>query len=151
MADIKGLPANSYTYISLNASAATSWLDHILSSNPSLVYNISFLYGHSAFDHIPLCCVLELPDYLNLTNFTPFCNEDVANILWEKASESQLENYTGNLEFIALRLWSPVLSCSNVFWSSEFIRTENDFLYCSLITRCWILLLFCLKKQKTET
>ena len=55
-ADINGLPARSYTYISPNASAATSWFDHILSSRHSLVSNISILYGHSAYDHIALCC-----------------------------------------------------------------------------------------------
>ena len=102
---------------------------------------ISILYGHSAFVHIMLCCELKLPDCLNSTSSTPINNGDVANILWKKASEPRLESDTANLECIALRLWSPVLSCSNVLCINKFLRTEIYFL------GCLMLLLFCLIKQ----
>ena len=72
-------------------------------------------------------------DYLNSTNSSPISNRDAANILWEKASESQLESNTAKLVSIALRLRLPVLLCSNVLSSNEFHSKEIDFLCCSLI------------------
>ena len=43
--DVIQLPASSFTYISQNSSATTSWLDHIARSNPQLVSQIKILYG----------------------------------------------------------------------------------------------------------
>ena len=45
---------------------------------------------------------------------------NIENILWEKAFESEVESYTANLEYVALRLWSPVHSFSNVLYSNDY-------------------------------
>ena len=55
------LPADSYSYISNNESAGTSWLDHILCSSPSIINNCAILYGYTFEDHIPINCEIRSP------------------------------------------------------------------------------------------
>ena len=54
-------PASAPTYQSQNCSATTSWLDHIVYSNPQLVSQIRILYDDTLHDHIPIYYEMTIP------------------------------------------------------------------------------------------
>ena len=67
--DVIQLPASSFTYISQNSSATTSWLDHIACSHPQLlVSQIKILFGDALHDHNPVYCEAAIPCYNSETN-----------------------------------------------------------------------------------
>ena len=136
MVDINSLPPDSYTYISSNAAVSTSWLDHILASHDDLVSDVSVRYGHSTYDHLPICCELKLlgnpqlkPDESILRSMSAGCG-----ISWGKASDDELESYKMNLESMAINLWCSALSCDNgVSCQDEGHLNEISKVYDSLV------------------
>ena len=113
--DINSLPPDSYTYISSNAADSTPWLDHILASHDDSVSEVSVRYGHSTYDHLPVCCELKL---LGNSQITP--DESIVRsmsagrgIAWDKANDYELESYKINLESMAINLWCCALYCDN--------------------------------------
>ena len=61
VSDVSCLPSNSYTYISPTQTCATSWLDHVLTTNISIISKHEILYGTTFYDHIPICFELHFP------------------------------------------------------------------------------------------
>ena len=99
-ADIDRLPSDSYTYINSNQCVSTSWLDHIVTSKNNLVMNIAIMYGYTVEDHIPM--KFELMQPIHETYFdNDFINLESSNIKhyrWNKASESDIRQYSSNLD-----------------------------------------------------
>ena len=93
MVDVNSLPPDSYTYISSNAAVFTSWLDHILALNDDLVSDVSVRYGHSTYDHLPICCELKLLGNPQITPDEPILRSMSVGygISWDKASNVELE------------------------------------------------------------
>ena len=90
--DEEALPAFIYTYISQNQSGICSWLDHILSSKKEFVCEVKILYGETFYEHIPIYCELDFPNYA----FTESVNEITEvkfNIVWDEFSNDQLEKH----------------------------------------------------------
>ena len=54
VSDVDRLPLDSYTYVSANTSAGSSWIDHVVVSRSNLVTNHKIFYGSTFYDHIPL-------------------------------------------------------------------------------------------------
>ena len=52
--DTLHLPHDTFTYISNNDQCSTSYIDHVLSTDESIVYDFCVLYGTSFIDHIPI-------------------------------------------------------------------------------------------------
>ena len=59
--DVERLPLDSFTFLSRNQACTTSWLDHILCSNVTIVSDCQILYGQALIDHIPLKFRLKIP------------------------------------------------------------------------------------------
>ena len=62
MSNINSIPSNSYTYVSPNCTASTSWLDHMIAFWDNLISEISIIFGHTIHDHVSLFCKLSLPN-----------------------------------------------------------------------------------------
>ena len=116
MSDIEKLPPETYTYISQNSSAVTSWLDHILSSKADIVNNVHVMYGFSFDDHIPVSMGVVIP----VANLDPVTNNNTSNrvyyesILWDKLSGIDIGVFSEKLETIAIDIWDECLSCKVV-------------------------------------
>ena len=133
MSDIHNLPLSSYTYISPNCTASTSWLDHVLASRDNLISEISIIYGYTMHDHIPLFCKLSLPNATVRVLSEPDQLSDRENIVWEEASRAQIKAYASHLDSLASKLWSPVLSCSDIMCTSVEHKSDIAQLYEFLI------------------
>ena len=59
ISDVQKLPQDSYTYISDNEQCSTSFIDHVLSTDPSIVNDFNVLYGSSFYDHIPMLFIFD--------------------------------------------------------------------------------------------
>ena len=111
MSDIDALPADTYTYVSQNSRATTSWLDHVLSSKLGLVRDIKVLYGSTFDDHIPVLFSVVIHD----ENLSPVVlpaleTGNTIKVLWEKCSDHDIENYIVIIS-IRLRLTSGMKYC----------------------------------------
>ena len=114
MNDVEFLPKNSYTYISSNSVAGTSYIDHVLVSKSDLTTNHQVLYGSTFYDHIPLCFDLVIPGIINSFN----CDDNNASfavssypIAWDKVNDDMKSDYYFELDKLAMLLWDDVLSC----------------------------------------
>ena len=58
--DVNKLPADTYTYISETNNCSTSWIDHVLSTDADIIYDIRVLYGVTFYDHVPLQFLIRL-------------------------------------------------------------------------------------------
>ena len=112
ISDVDQLPLTSYTYISQNSRASTSWLDHIIASNSRLVGDVSIHYGSVLDDHIPISFNLEIfePVLLPYT-FQYEANINIKNVDWDRVSIDHFEEYHDILENISLDIWNEVLAC----------------------------------------
>ena len=133
-ADIANLPASSYTYISKNETAATSWLDHVICSRVSLVDSVEILYGTTFSDHIPLACNLRIPALVKVSlvddNRVP---SNTMRINWDRLSDNSLLDYGENLDSLALNISFDVLTCSEPNCRNADHHAQLTSLYDSLI------------------
>jgi hypothetical protein len=110
------LPINSYTYI--GSYDTTSWIDHIIVSQPDMVRNIEIQYGITVSDHIPLNFELIIED-------NPFGNKDqLPNkstekiICWNKLSEWDKQMYGQKINDSLLNYYNVSLQCRDKFCDS---------------------------------
>ena len=132
ISSLNNLPADSFTFISRNQICGTSWLDHIISSNSARVKNLSILYNLTFEDHIPIKFTFNVPDVdLNNELFDIYpLNSANSNILWNKATESQIKEYTENLEGLSMNFSYSSLICNKVHCNNrghiEQIKNQFD-------------------------
>ena len=122
ISSLDNLPADSFTFISRNQSCGTSWLDHIIiSSNSAMIKNPSILYNFTFEDHIPIKFTFNIPDVdLNNELFEIYpLNSVNSSILWNKASESQINDYTENLEGLSSNFCYSSIICNNVLCNNR--------------------------------
>ena len=93
MFKINNIPLSSYTYISPNCTASTSWLNHVLASRDNLISEISNIYGHTVHGHVPLFCKLCLPNATVRVVSEPVQLSNRKNIVWHEASKAQIKTY----------------------------------------------------------
>ena len=93
MCDINRMPSSAY--ISSNHICSTSWLDHILSSDGTLVQNIQIMYGSLFYDHIPVKLELLLPvDNINIATPTYDSGSSEKNcIVWNTVANMDISDY----------------------------------------------------------
>ena len=112
ISDVDQLPVDSYTYISQNSRASTSWLDHVISSNPRLVEDVMIHYGSALDDHIPISFNLEIFEPVLLSHSIQYEPKiDIKKVDWDRVSDEQFKEYHDILENISLDVWSEVLAC----------------------------------------
>ena len=115
ISSLSNLPIDSFTFISRNQICGTSWLDHILTSNSALVNDLSILYDYTFEDHIPIKFGLNLPiSDSNEDSFEIYSTSAQKNILWNKASDLQLNEYTENLECLSENFIYNSVICNKV-------------------------------------
>ena len=129
--DVSCLQSDSYTYISSNNTASTSWLDHILSSNYDIVQDLNIMYGFSFDDHIPVEFKLKIPIPVNRDNVAPDVEilPSVSYIRWDNVSDDDIEIYQDNLDDHILNFWDDVLSCNRPNCKSEEHHNLLDNIY----------------------
>ena len=131
--DISELPASSYTYISHNETASTSWLDHILCSRCSIACNVEILYGITFTDHIPIMCEIRLPCKVEVSALDDTLTAPHGyNIPWETLSDDHLLTYSANLEFLARYMWYDVLACNDSNCNNSQHKSQLTALFSSM-------------------
>ena len=127
--DINLLPNSSYTYISSNSYFSTSWLDHLLVSNPSITKNLSILYNFALEDHIPVYFEITLPENIVLPQNASVNDESVFFVRWDKASQNDISLYGDYLDYSVSNLHFSSLYCSDVNCTSEDHKRELGLIY----------------------
>ena len=114
ISDISNLPADSYTYISNNNDASTSWLDHVAVSSPGLVFNVEILYGCTFYDHVPLFFNVHIPQLVSFSNVNMNNQNmhDIHLIDWDKVSSEDKEIYSDILDELSSTLKFNSLICN---------------------------------------
>ena len=128
--DINFLPPETYTYISPNSSASTSWLDHVLTSNSDIISDIYVMYGFSFDDHIPIVFQINIPNAI--TEIDSFISETINDfnpIIWDKVSEIDIENFRDDLDNLSINFWEECLSCNVSNCQSEVHRLQLENIY----------------------
>ena len=64
-----------------NASCSTCWLDHISTSNNSLINNINISYETTLEDHIPLNFVLTVPNHARPIPYICSLLQDICDVV----------------------------------------------------------------------
>ena len=131
ISDVKKLPHSSYTYISSNETCSTSWLDHVIVSEKSNIFNLDILYGCTFYDHIPLYFEIRVP---SLIEFNPisYKSQD-CSIAWNKVTNVHKETYLDVLEIFSLKIWDNVLNCNNSECHIENHKKSLENLYETII------------------
>ena len=112
--DISNLPNDSFTYISNNDRCSTSFIDHVLGTDESIVSDFSVLYGSTFSDHIPLSFTLRLPlvDFLSRTA-TNYIDKDPGHLVaWSKVSKEDVEQYEFTIDNLVDGYYNDALSCN---------------------------------------
>ena len=111
--DTEMLPADSYSYISNNESAGTSWLDHILCSSPSIINNCAILYGYTFEDHIPINCEIRSPILPECTQLSEGDRSFVQSSFGEILDEL-VGRFTNFGEFLAMAVFATMWSIETI-------------------------------------
>lgn len=81
--DILNLPVHSYTNISANITATTSWTDHFICSKSQVITNIEILYGSTFSDHFPIASDIHFPIKVVVGALNHKSNDVITNnIVW---------------------------------------------------------------------
>ena len=120
LSSVQNLPLDTYTFIGRNQICSTSWLDHVLSSNVNILNNFSVLYGYTFEDHIPLMFNIITPETRsNIFNYSDLVEKSINNKYdWKKASESQISEYTDNLEMLSGNFMYNSVICNETICNS---------------------------------
>ena len=133
IAGVDKLPSDTYTYISSNSIASTSWLDHFFVS-PDIINNISVLYGHAVSDLVPLWCEINLTIDSDKISIGPVTEQPDKIFFCEKVTDQEVVTYAENLEYLKSEMWQPVMSCSERHLCRSAIHSDDmDNLYHKLI------------------
>ena len=126
IADVELLPNDSFSYISSGNCTATSWLDHVITSDPSIVTNIKILYGLSFSDHIPISFSLILPATFNFTINTSNCDIFPDFVPWHKLQDDDIVVYQRKLHAHLNSYLNSSLMCYNKSCTSITHKKELD-------------------------
>ena len=130
--DIDRLSLGTYSYISRNEGCSTSWLDHVVSSNPNLVKDVEIIYGLSLEDHLPLVFSLYLE-----SSFNPllepqadyFRNNHHPCIAWDRVVEEHIELYNQRLDVLLGDFVNHVSVCSEKVCNNSEHRVDLEHCY----------------------
>ena len=112
--DIANLPPDSFTYISSNSNCSTSWLDHVVCSDPGTTTDHKILYGTTVSDHIPLLFYLNIPVIAQSQDIYPTTANSLYYLVnWDKVTLADQQNYAEVLDSLCLELPQNVLCCNN--------------------------------------
>ena len=127
VSSLDNLPVDSFTFISRNQICGTSWLDHILTSNLALVKDLSILYDYTFEDHIPVKFSFNLPNFdSSRDNFEIYSTSAHKNILWNKVTDLQLNEYTENLECLSMNFIYNSVICNEVHCNNNRPYISNS-------------------------
>ena len=112
MYDVECLPIDSFTFLSRNQACTTSWLDHILCSNDSIVSDCQILYSQAIIDHMPLKFSLKIP---NLSSHLEYITnrrtgQDVIHYDWNSGINREIFMY--KLDILSSEFHCDLFSCS---------------------------------------
>ena len=108
--DIERLSPDSFTYVSRRDCCATSWLDHVVSSNPNSISNLEILYGQSVEDHIPVYFSYKLHNFIAIN--VERDESQFTYVLWNKVSKFEIEKYATTLDYFLSEFYTEAFSCS---------------------------------------
>ena len=135
IADVSYLPMDSYTFLSSQDCCSTSWLDHVIVSDSSLVSNFKIYYGTTLHDHIPIGCSVRSDFSISTEeeNHTPSEN---FFIKWDRISDQSLEQYKINIDFFVHGVFNEGLECGALNCRSGSHINELTNLYDYLVGSC---------------
>ena len=128
--DIEKLNPESFTYVSRRDCCSTSWLDHVVASNPASISKFDL----SVEDHISVFFCCHIPDIV--------CRKVVENdeshayVLWNKLTELDKEIYSTRLDYFLNEYMNEAFSCCDQNCNSENHKKLIDEFYqflCSAI------------------
>ena len=107
------LPNDSFTYVSSGQTCSTSWLDHIVSSKSMHVHSINIMYGYTFNVHLPIECVIFLPqvDWVNFKYINQTKNDKY--VLWNKINDNDIGYYEGKLRTLLSDYNNDALFCTD--------------------------------------
>jgi len=126
--DVLDLGNDSYTYISRNSHCSTSWLDHVLAPDSSLINKIRIRYGVSFDDHIPLQFCLKVPNVTVRSNYN-VPHSPCSYVLWHLCTREHLFEYGQFLDYLMIDVDFESLLCSDNSCSSENHKVNLDVIY----------------------
>ena len=110
IADVEFLPLNSFTYVSSNDHASTSWLDHVMTSNIEILQDIKIYYELSFYDHIPMSFKYNIKNIEHIEHTVN--DQEYEFVLWNKVTEEEIETYQDNINFLCDDYKNKALRCN---------------------------------------
>ena len=129
--DVDILPADTFTYVSRNTVCSTSWLDHIVTSNSDIIGEIEIKYGVTFEDHIPISCILKIPDIPVIRDNVSPKNENTMknSIKWDKVTNENCKQYSEFLDYLVENFFSDAIMCREPSCQKEDHKNEIDKTY----------------------
>ena len=138
--DVINLPADSFTYVSSNNSCSSSWLDHILTSNCSIIQNCLIRYDITFVDHMPIQFEIIIPhSQISDENLFEYqTNAEKIFVNWENVSWNEKNLYASYLDYLVHDFSNPGLMCNHKTCNSSEhkvdIEKTFDFIKKSIFT-----------------
>ena len=126
------LPNDSFTYLS-PAHNTTSWLDHILASDLSIIENIEIEYGKSFYDHFPVSFDILFPADIEFTISNSSCIDIKDFIIWDKLTKTEREMYHNNIQSNLENYFNEALFCTITNCDSHAHKSKLNDAYNFLI------------------
>ena len=130
MAD-RCLPLNSYTYISPHNT--TSWIDHVLISQPGLVQEIKILYEATINDHVPLKFNLRIDSLDSSILENNNLKTDINLIKWDSLTKNEKIAYAERLETDLKNYFNLGMQCRDHYCNSNVHISLLNHAYSHLI------------------
>ena len=136
--DVNSLPVDSYTYVSSNAACSTSFLDHVVCSNPGIVVNHNIMYGSTVYDHIPISFDLILPLTCDLKYNIINDRKLPDRINWAVVTDGEKSDFADTLDNLCLEIFHEVLLCNEANCQNESHKIDIGMLYAELLDSIFI-------------
>ena len=117
VADRCSLPINSFTYISTHDT--TSWLDHVIVSQPGLAKDIEILYEATISDHVPLKFKVEIDSLDSNFNIRDYYNTINNTVKWDQLTKCDKKAYADRLEIELQNYYNLGMQCRDSYCTSE--------------------------------
>ena len=142
LADAASLPDDSFTYLS-PAHNTTSWLDHVIASDPNSISNFSILYDKAIYDHFPVYFHIQVPTEISFTVNHDSSQINIQDFIsWDKLSQIEIDNYSANVKFSLEDYCNESFLCPNSNCSSVEHKKALDEAYKFFVN--------CLKQHSNE-
>jgi hypothetical protein len=115
-ADVCSLPADSFTYLSACHTSTSRWLDHVISSNNDLVFDIRINLTENFVDHFPV----EFKIHVNLLDNIQVQNINIKEFIkWNNMTSNNKFVYNSNVKnsldnYICATFFCNTKNCNNV-------------------------------------